>query len=248
MNKRKLVLCFVLLFISSLCFSKDKDINVVASTSWTASFAELAGCDNVDIIAPVNLRHPPEYEVTVGDVLKIRECDYFIYAGFERMMKTLSDTFSTSKAVTIQIQCDNSLETVKSSARKIAKIIGTEEECEKRLALYEKTLIEGKEEVNKKGKRGAKVLCHKHQIFLAKELGLEVVDTFGPGPVSAKEIANAKNKQYDYIIDNIHNPVGEPLKEVNDEALYIIWRNFPETRGKNSLIKLIKDNIEVIIN
>ena len=36
---------------------------VVASTSWAAAFADIAGADEVESIAPVNLRHPPEYEL-----------------------------------------------------------------------------------------------------------------------------------------------------------------------------------------
>lgn len=35
---------------------------IIASTSWTAAFADLAGLDEVPFIAPANLAHPPEYE------------------------------------------------------------------------------------------------------------------------------------------------------------------------------------------
>ena len=51
---------------SSTVNSKEEQV-VVASTSWTAAFADLAGIDNVTSIAPASLRHPPEYEVTVRD-------------------------------------------------------------------------------------------------------------------------------------------------------------------------------------
>ena len=247
MEKRKLILfLFIFISLSSVMFSTDKDLNVVASTSWTAAFVDIAGVDDVTVIAPSNLRHPPEYEITVSDVLNITNSDYFVYAGFERMMKTLKDTLTDSKTVPIQIKCDNSLSTVRESSIKIAKELGTEEECEKRLKKYEETLTCGKEKVKECGMAGSKVLCHKHQIYLAKELGLDVVATFGPGPVSAKDIMNAKNNDYDLIIDNIHNPVGEPLKEVSD-ASYVVWRNFPEKVMKDSLINLVTENVELLL-
>ena len=36
----------------------------VASTSWVAAIAEIAGLDGVDTVAPADLKHPPEYEIT----------------------------------------------------------------------------------------------------------------------------------------------------------------------------------------
>ena len=49
----------------------------------------------------------------------------------------------------------------------------------------------GKNKVEKL--KGKKVLCNINQIYLAKDLGLEVVATFGPGQVTSEQIANAKN-------------------------------------------------------
>lgn len=247
MKNRKLITLFSLMFmLCSFIFSKDNKANVVCSTSWSGAFAELAGAEDVTVIAPANLRHPPEYEITVSDVLSITNSDYFIYAGFERMMKTLEDSFASSNTVPIQIKLDNSLTTVTESCMKIAKKLGTEKQCEKNIKEYEKVLKDGNKQVSKKGLDGAKVFCHKHQVYLAKELGLDVVATFGPGPVTSKQILDAKKGSYDLIIDNIHNPVGEPLVEVAKDAKYIIWRNFPESSGRNSLINLIKENIDVL--
>ena len=108
---------------------------VVASTSWAAAFADIAGADEVESIAPVNLRHPPEYEITVSDVQKISESEIFIFAGFERMMKTLG-TKVPNKGVSVQIVLDNSLATVKESTLKIAQELGTEDIQKARYAEY----------------------------------------------------------------------------------------------------------------
>lgn len=224
--------------------SKEK-VKVVASTSWTAAFADLAGADEVEIIAPANLRHPPEYEVTVSDIQKIHESDFFVYAGFERMMKTLGDALEDVQM--LKIKCDNSIETVSSSAMTIAEALGTQSVCDQRVLEYVDKIYEGKDLLNKNGLEGARVLCNANQVYLAKELGLEIVGTFGPSPVTSEQIKFAGENKVDFIIDNIHNPVGEPLLEVSPKSKYVIWRNFPERVERNALINVISENIESLV-
>lgn len=219
---------------------------VVASTSWAAAFADIAGADEVESIAPVDLRHPPEYEITVSDVQKISESEVFIYAGFERMMKTLGSKVA-NKGTSVQVTLDNSLATVKTSTLLIAKALGTEDIQKVRFAEYEKLVKEGQKKVLKKKLNKKKVLCNKNQTYLAKELGLEIVGVFGPGAVSAEELLEAKKAGYDLIIDNIHNPTGKPVTEVLPKAKYIEWRNFPTAVEHDALKKVVSDNIELLL-
>ncbi|MCR4947735.1 MAG: zinc ABC transporter substrate-binding protein [Treponema sp.] len=219
---------------------------VVASTSWAAAFADIAGADEIESIAPVNLRHPPEYEITVSDVQKISESEIFIFAGFERMMKTLG-TKVPNKGVSVQIVLDNSLATVKESTLKIAQELGTEDIQKARYAEYEKLVKDGQKKALKKKLNKKKVLCNKNQTYLAKELGLEIAAVFGPGPVSAEELLEAKKAGYDLIIDNIHNPTGKPVTEILPKAKYIEWRNFPTAVEHDALKKVVKDNIDLLL-
>ena len=145
---------------------------IIASTSWTAAFADIAGAEQVKIIAPASLQHPPEYEITVSDIQTIEKSQYFIYAGFERMMKTLGDAVGQTQMV--KITCDNSIETVSKESRKIAEIWGSQEECEKRLLEYVSEITNAKADLEKRGLAGARVLCNKNQTYLAKDLGLEI--------------------------------------------------------------------------
>ncbi len=220
---------------------------IVASTSWAAAFADIAGADEVESIAPVNLRHPPEYEITVSDVQKISDSDVFIYAGFERMMKTLGDKVP-NKGVSVQVVLDNSLATVKESTLKIAQALGTEEIQKVRFAEYEKLVKDGQKKALKKKLNKKKVLCNKNQTYLAKELGLDIAGIFGPGPVSAEELLEAKKAGYDLIIDNIHNPTGKPVTEILPKAKYIEWRNFPTAVEHDALKKVVEENIELLLN
>lgn len=224
--------------------SNEDEGKVIASTSWTAAFADIAGADQIQIVAPASLQHPPEYEITVSDIQKIEKSKYFIYAGFERMMKTLGDAVGETQMV--KITCDNSIETVSKESRKIAEIWGSQEECEKRLSEYVNTITAAKADLEKRGLAGARVLCNKNQIYLAKDLGLEVAAVFGPGPVTSDQIADAKTGNYSFIIDNVHNPQGMPLSEVAPDAKYIVWRNFPERVERNALLNVVKENIKTL--
>lgn len=236
---------FAALTLVSSAWGQSK--KVVASTSWAAAFADIAGADEVESIAPVNLRHPPEYEITVSDVQKISDSEVFIFAGFERMMKTLG-TKVPNKGVSVQVVLDNSLATVKESTLKIAQALGTEEIQKARFAEYEKLVKDGQKKALKKKLNKKKVLCNKNQTYLAKELGLDIVGVFGPGPVSAEELLEAKKAGYDLIIDNIHNPTGKPVTEILPKAKYIEWRNFPTAVEHDALKKVVADNIDSLLS
>lgn len=253
--KNKIFIFAMIFFLGTFCLSlvtckkssnktKEAKIKIIASTSWTAAFADLAGVESIDVIAPATLIHPPEYEVTVSDINKILESDYFIFAGFERMMKTLGENVASSNM--IKITCNNSLENVKSQVLKIAKICGDQNLAKERLASFESVIVDGKKNLESIGKNGAKVFCNKNQIYLAKDLGLEIVAVFGPGEVTSKDIQIAKTHTFDFIIDNVHNPVGKPLTEVNNSK-YLVWRNFPEKVENGALEKVIKNNIQALI-
>lgn len=242
--QKKLSVLFAASLLATALWAAPKKI--VASTSWSAAFADIAGADEVESIAPVNLRHPPEYEITVSDVQKISDSEVFIFAGFERMMKTLG-TKVANKGVSVQVTLDNSLATVKESTLKIAQALGTEDIQKVRFAEYEKLVKDGQKKALKKKLNKKKVLCNKNQTYLAKELGLEIAGIFGPGPVTAEELLEAKKAGYDLIIDNIHNPTGKPVTEVLPKAKYIVWRNFPTAVEHDALKKVVADNIELLL-
>lgn len=216
----------------------------IASTPWTAAFAELAGIDGVASLAPAELRHPPEYELTVSDIQTVVNAKYIIAAGYERMMKTLADSAGNTEV--IYIHTDNSVATVDAQASAIAKVSGTETESERRVASYRAAVEAGADRVAQMGLQNKKVLVHSMQVYLAKDLGLPVDATFGPSPVTAAQIAEAREKGYDIIIDNVHNPVAAPLMEVCPDAKLVVWRNFPDTLGGGALEKVARDNINAL--
>lgn len=224
--------------------SQSVNTEFIASTPWTAAFADLAGLDGVQSLAPADLRHPPEYELTVTDIQKVIDAKYIISAGYERMMKSLADAAGDTEV--IRIHTDNSVETVSKQAAVIAAYSNTKEKAASRLVQYVLAVEMGKMRVKSLGLADKKVLVHSMQVYLAKDLGLPVDDTFGPAPVTAAQIADAREKGYDIIIDNVHNPVAAPLLEVCPSAKYVVWRNFPDTVGRGALEKVVEDNITAL--
>lgn len=244
---KKFIPFILIIFLSFQTFANGKNqekqtLKIVASTSWTAAFADLAGLDSISVIAPANLRHPPEYEITVSDIKKIMESDIFIYAGFERMMQTLGDSVGNTKM--IKIDCDNSVETVLKNSQKIAEICGTQRERDKRVKRYLSFIEESSNILEKKNLKNAKIFVNKNQRFLAKEFGFDTTNLFGPGLVTASQIQTAKDGEFIFIIDNIHNSVGKPLAEVSPNSKYILWRNFPQKVEKDALLHVVQENFK----
>lgn len=255
---KKMLTVLSLLILSSALFaegaaeqqsvsSASRTVSVIASTSWTAAFADLGGAENVQIIAPASLIHPPEYEITVSDVMKIDKADQFIYAGYERMMKSMGDAIGKTNTDLIKITTDNSIENVKSQAALIASALKSQYYSEDRVYDYIQTVENGKQAVARKNLGKLKVYCHAMQVFLANDLGLQVGGTFGPGPLTASQIAEVAKGGYDIIIDNVHNPIASPLLEVSPNTKLVVWRNFPETVERGSLQKMVQENIDALL-
>lgn len=227
--------------------SASHPASIVASTSWTAAFADLGGLDGVTFIAPATLTHPPEYEITVSDVVKINHADYFIFAGYERMMQSMGDAIKKEEGTMVQITTTNDKENVKKQAELLAELMGTQEQSEERLASYINTINDGAEKAKNQGLTEMKVYCHAMQVYLAEDLGLQIAGTYGPGPVTAQQISEVAKGDYQIIIDNIHNPIAGPLMEVSPAAKLVVWRNFPEKGGRGSLEDMVRENINALL-
>lgn len=245
---KKLMIFILTIFLSFQIFSneKNKTLKVIASTTWTAAFADLAGLDSVSVIAPSNLQHPPEYEITISDLKKIMECDIFICASFERMMQYIGDVVKNTEMIVID--CDNSIETVLKSSQKIAEICGTQKKRDERIKKYTSFIKKASNLLEQKNLQNAKIFINKNQRFLAKEFGFDTTNLFGPELVTASQIQTAKNENFIFIIDNIHNPVGQPLAEVSPNAQYILWRNFPRKVEKDALLHVVQENFKTLEN
>lgn len=216
-----------------------------ASTAWTAAFAQLGGLDNITNIAPANLNHPPEYEILPQDINNIVNSKLFIYAGYEGMMKTLSKNLIDESKM-IKINTSNDLDNVIAVASQISEKAGTEEISKGRVEKYKTLINEAKTYVKENNLDKLRCLVNFHQAPLAKNLGLNVVKTFGPGAITPADIKDASVNNYDLIIDNVHTILSNPLAEVSPNTPVIIWRNFPDNIEPDALYKMVKANINLL--
>lgn len=218
----------------------------VASTSWVAAIAEIAGLDGVDTVAPADLRHPPEYEITPMDVAKVAKAEIFMYGGYEAMMKTIAEAAEVKEECKVQVRTTNTLSNLTAMVKRISQKAGTEEEGKKRLGEFEALFEEARNTIKENGLDQLRVWVNANQAEFASDLGLNVVDTFGPGPLSSDELLEAK--EYDLIIDNVHAVVTSPLQEVVPSTPILIWRNFPSSLEKDALYNVISGNLEMLWN
>jgi hypothetical protein len=223
--------------------SVEETEEVVATTSWTAAFASAAGAESIHVLAPYELRHPPEYELAPSDVQRVGEASFVIFAGYERMVERLKDAVGDGPQL-IQITTTYELDTIRSSVRRIASAIGTEEAAERRITEIEEFYADWRAELVNAGLSESRVICHMFQAPLAKELGFEVVGTFGPAPLEATQIRSLSETEVDFIIDNWHNDVGKPLTETMPDTPVVTFVNFPGHEGTRSLLDVLRYNRE----
>lgn len=248
MKKKILLLLSTLLLMSSLYSQEKNDINVVCSTSWVAAIAELAGIDDVKTIAPSNLKHPPEFEITAEDIVNVIQADLILHAGYEKMVKVMTASSDISQDKMQKVKTTNTLWNLENMVNLLSKKANTEDIANKRFSNYKKMIEKARQEIIEKKLNTIEIYVHKDQAELAKDLGLNVKAIFGSGPLSADEIALAAKEEFAIVIDNYHNPVADPIKSVSPDTKIIVWRNFPDYIGNNALYNIVNENINNLLN
>lgn len=185
---------------------------VVASTSWTAAIARAAGAQNVVVIAPLELKHPPEYEIKPSDLAAVRGADLVVYGGYEKFAKRLVETSGTEKTAELKLFTDNIPAAFKAEAKKVAEKIGTLPSYEKWAAGFDSTVDAMRSRVSA-AYPDKRAVAHKFLKTYAEWLGFEVVGTFGPGEPSPAVVLQLVQLKPALVIDNYHNPSGKPVAE-----------------------------------
>jgi len=207
---------------------------VVASTSWTAAIARAAGATDIHVIAPAELKHPPEYEIKPSDLEAVRDADFVIYGGYEKFAQRLAETAGSVGAVSITVYTDNVPPVFKREARKAAEAMGTvdaylvwEKNFDTALAAMKTRIAAAYPD-----RRAA---VHKYLQTYAEWLGFEVIGTFGPGEPSPQVVLKMVQAAPALIIDNWHNIAGKAIAE-SLPAAYVELINFPG-RGNTKTIE-----------
>jgi len=249
--KKFITTALIVLLAVMSCFSQAvtenlKD-NYVASTSWVAAIAELAGIDNVTTIAPANLRHPPEYEITADDMARVMNAKLVLNAGYERMMKTINEAADVDPEKVVKVKTTNTVENLTNMVNMLSEKAGTQVTAQERLGRYLAMIENARSRIAELGYGKLTVFAHKDQAELARDLGLNVLATFS-SPLSSDQIADAARSKYDLVIDNAHNPGASPIAEVSPQSAIMVWSNFPDHLGGDALCHVVENNIELLFN
>ena len=90
----------------------ESSLKVVASTSWVGAFALAAGAEDVSIIAPSTIQHPPDYDPKPSDLEAVSGADYVLYAGFEGFAPRMQEAVGGSSDKLIIVATENSPEAI----------------------------------------------------------------------------------------------------------------------------------------
>jgi hypothetical protein len=214
---------------------------VVATNGWTAAYATAAGVEDLTILAPYEMAHPPEYELRPSDIRAISVAPLVIYAGYEVMVDRLLEAAGSKDAIALRITTGYTVEILRSSIGSIAEVYGTQAAAVQSLMELEGFLDAWSQELRDSGLSLKSVAVNFHQVALAREVGLNVVGVFGPGPLEARQIAELTGLAPSLIVDNGHGMVSGPIAETTG-APVAVWINFPGTNDTRTLLDVLTFN------
>lgn len=214
-------------------------LNIVASTSWVAMIAKAAGADEITILAPVELRHPPEYDFRPSDIEKVQNADYVVFAGYEPFMNKLLESVGVAEEKLIRVKTENTPDNLKEQARELAKTLGTEEHAERWASELDELVEAIHRETARLETSSKKAIVQSHMVPMAEYFGYEVIAQFSE-ELSPAKTAELAALQPDIIIDNYHNVQGKAIEEIANVPR-IELRNFPGPEH-DSIEALLQDN------
>lgn len=217
---------------------------VAAATGWAAALARAAGAENVLVIAPEALQHPPDYDPKPSDLLRLKDADFIILGGFEGFAQRLRDA-AGSQARLVEARMENSPEVIHNEVLRLGEFFGTQDKAEQFLlefdAEYAKLSTALRKHFAPRGKRAVS------QVFMTMWTdfaGLELVGAFGPGPLQPGELLRLSAQEPDIILDNAHMPAGAPIGEAAN-AVLVRLINFPAP-GMD-LLDVFRENARVLM-
>ena len=240
------IILIYLFLLPVICPGQEK-LNIVVTSSWTASYVELAGITDYEMMAPSEMQHPSEYELQNDDIKNLKDADLIICGGYETMMEKIRTGLNIDPDVVLQIKTDYNLENIRNSVRSIAERTGTAEIAEQNLQELEQIIIESREKISQEGISEVPMLVQFFLRPLSEELGLNILAIFGPRQLEAFDIQELMNHDFEMVIDNAHNPSGQPLAESKKNAKIVYLMNFPGMNNTHSIADVIRKNVEMII-
>ncbi|MDC7235983.1 MAG: ABC transporter substrate-binding protein [Spirochaetales bacterium] len=226
-----------------LCAQALSAQTVVVTNGWTAAFASLAGAGDLQVLAPYEMKHPPEYEITLKEMKMVADADFLIFAGYEAMMGRIRESLGDNSSVQmIQITTVNSRKVIRESVMKIAEALGTVEKAEENLKDIDTFFDFWQKDLSWHDDLLSSSVVHFHQQGLAATLGFKPVLVFGPAAPTLGETRTVLDSKPLLIIDNFHNPVSSSFLEMKEKPAVVSWINFPGHNGTKTMLDVLEYN------
>jgi len=213
---------------------------IVASTSWVGSIVEAAGAQKILVLAPVELRHPPEYDFSPQDIMEASRADLVFWAGYEGFVRNLVSAAEIPPRKVIQVQTNNAPDQLAASVEAVAKLLDTDQAYQswkRSLDELSERLLAGAQRRQTSSMRAA---VQFHQQAFARYAGYDVVTVFGPQDLTLGDVTAIEALKVDIIIDNWHSPQGEPFKI--EGRSYVQLVNFPGPFQTRSILDVLTYN------
>lgn len=212
----------------------DGSPRVLASTAWTAAIAEAAGAQNVDLLAPFELRHPPEQDFRPSDITRALAADVIVWGGYEAFVSQLVAAAGIPQERVLQIPTQNAPDHLIDLTRDLAARWGTEERQREWEAGFRQLTDSIYAQAQAHNVSGQRVVVVGHMVPFVTWLGYEIVGTFGFDEMTPARIHALASLEPDLIIDVWHNPTAEAIAEAAGVP-YILLINFPGKDGTRNL-------------
>ncbi|MDR0710668.1 MAG: metal ABC transporter substrate-binding protein [Spirochaetaceae bacterium] len=222
-----------------------RDGVIIASTSWAAALARCGGAQNIRVLAPADLRHPPEYELKPSDLNAASKASLIIYSGWEMFAKKLAETAGSAGVRILQIELTNDPVEVKGEAKRIAELLGTTEKYDTWAAGFDACLEDIRSSIFE-AYAGKRIVVNRMQTPFVKWLGLEITGEYGPAEPSPALILELVNTKPAIVIDNYHSPSGMPIAEAA-HVPYIELINFPGKGGTETIEDVFLHNADMLV-
>lgn len=238
----KVVAFFILLLIPMPGHAKSPV--VAAATGWAAALARAAGAEHILVIAPETLQHPPDYDPKPSDLLRMRDADFIILGGFEGFAQRLRDA-AGSQAQLVEVHLENSPQVIHTEVLRLADLFGTTQKAEEYLLHFDQEYAHLSKTLHDHfAERGNRAAAQVFMTVWADFAGLELVGTYGPGPLQPGELLRLSILRPNIVLDNGHMPAGVPLAEAAG-ARRVPLINFP--RPGMDLIDVFRENARALI-
>ncbi|SIO89842.1 metal ABC transporter solute-binding protein, Zn/Mn family [Nocardiopsis sp. JB363] len=216
---------------------------VVATTTWQGAFATAAGAQDVTVIVPGDVQHAPEYEPAASDLAAVADADFVLYSPFEPFAEQITEA-AGADAETVEVDLDNSADTITSEVTRLGELFGTGEQAEEWLTGFDSERERISTDLQAQWPDGEQpvAVAQVYVTWAAQLAGIDPEQTYGPDQLSPGDVADLTGAEPQLVFENSHMSTGRVLPD--SEAIQIGIANYP---GEDlDLIALYEANAHTI--